>query len=592
MAPAKTSKSRAWFFPTSPRSPHKLQGELRLLKQLEGRPWNKETQLAFAKLLQEYPEFDGNISASAPDFSARDRATRAPRLLGFIHFPKKGRQGPLQFTAMGNLFLEAQEAEQGLIFQRQLAKVQFKSPLHDSGGFEDMSVRPLTVMIKLLLALNNMSKEEVALFATTLINHEEFDERLQTIKDYRGHIGSLGEAKKRKQFRRDFALNWVAQIYGQDIDLGRTHLREGGADFLRTKYQTLRDYADSTIRYLRSTGLFTLTPHGQRLTLINASTDDAKFLLEQHGIGLSAHASLPYDDYVTRYLGNPSLPEIRKDSPSRQAEDLTRLVAALAAHDPHQAGIYRQDYALASSKSEKLRVLCRLEESLRDVQIKHEAKGIRQDIEESLADIKNTYQAIASKQSELLDKPLMYEWNTWRAMVLINDARNVQGNYVADAEGNPLFTAGGKQPDILVEYDSFWLAVEVTLQKGQRQYETEGEPISRHVGQLQAERHANGDHRPVFGLFVAETINNEVIAHLITQARFASQVYRGPIRIVPMRRELFEAFMASTLRHPGFSHHLLQQFFEAIFSKETLAQGELDWAAQIEARVHQFPRFN
>lgn len=586
-----SNKSRAWFFPTSPRSPYKLQGELRLLKSLEGKAWNSDTQKEFAQLLQSYPDFDGNISATDPAFSARDRATRAPRLLGFVHFPKKGVRGLLLFTDVGNAFINASEEEQVLIFQRQLAKVQFTSPLHNSGGFEMMSVRPLMVMIKLLLSLESMSKEEVALFATSLIDHRIFSARLNEVKQYRRQLSELSTGQ-RKIFRKEFALNWVANIYSEDIDAGHTHLREGGENFLKTKYQTLRDYADSTIRYLRSTGLFTVSPHGQRLMLLHASMEDAKFLLDKYGIGLSDCSNLPYDDYIDQYLGNPSLPEIRKDDLTRQAEDLRRMIDQMAVYEPAIANALATNYQGATSKLEKLQVIGKLEKQLGYIQIKNEAKAIRDDFSTSLINIKATYQEIVSRQSEILDRPLMYEWNTWRAMVLINDAQNVQGHFVTDADGNPVTTAGGGKPDILVEYLSFWLTVEVTLSSGRRQFEMEGEPISRHLGDLQKGCVEGGDTRPVFGIFVAETVLDTVIGHLITLARYNNQRARGAIRIIPMRRELFEEFMESALQHPNFSHRVLRRFFEDVFSAEALAMGELDWMNFIETKINRFSDLN
>jgi hypothetical protein len=581
-----SNKSRAWFFPTSPRSPYKLQGELKLLKQLEGKVWNSETQIEFAKLLQASKDFDGNISLTDPAFSARDRATRAPRLLGFVHFPKRASGGKLRFTAVGNALINASKEEQVLIFQRQLAKVQFFSPLHKSGGFDEMAVRPLMVMIKLLLKLETMSKEEVALFATTLTDPRDFPKRLKAVHEYRKKLKELS-ARERKIYRKDFSLDWVADIYSEDIKAGNTRLREGGNDFLKTKYQTLRDYADSTIRYLRATGLFTVNPHGQRLTLLNASIEDAKFLLENYGIGISDKSHLEYDDYIEQYLGNPSIPEIRKDDPVRQAEDISRMLEKLSAYDSKNADELSRNYKRASSKLEKLQAVGQMEQQLGLFQVKNEAKTIRQDFSASLANIKATYQEIAARQSEILDKPLMYEWNTWRAMILINDAVNVQGNFVTDPDGNPVTTAGGGKPDIMVEYASFWLNVEVTLSSGQRQYEMEGEPISRHLGDLQKERADNGDTRPVFGLFVAETIPETVIGHLITLARYKNQRAKGPIRIIPMRRELFELFMESALRHPTFSHQVLRNFFEGVFSRKALSMGELDWMNYIEIGVCQ-----
>jgi hypothetical protein len=42
-------------------------------------------------------------------------------------------------------------------------------------------------------------------------------------------------------------------------------------------------------------------------------------------------------------------------------------------------------------------------------------------------------------------------------------------------------TAQGNMADIVCDYEDFGLTVEVTMQGGQRQYETEGEPVTRHL---------------------------------------------------------------------------------------------------------------
>lgn len=270
MAIEKTSGARAWFFPTSPRSPYKLQGELQLLKQLDGKVWNTETQIEFSKLLMTHEEFAGKEAFKNPAFSARDRANRTPRLLGFVHFKKEGKNPILQFTDVGNFFLKAAPEEQNLIFQRQIAKVQFKSPLHKNKGFETMSIRPLMVMIKMLLELGDMSKEEIALFGITLIDKNDIEDRIKEVKKYRAEIAKL-KTNDKKAYRRDFSVKWVNHIYASEIKAGKVKLREGGSNFSAKKYRTLRDYADSTIRYLKATGLFTITPHGQRLLLTNAN---------------------------------------------------------------------------------------------------------------------------------------------------------------------------------------------------------------------------------------------------------------------------------------------------------------------------------
>ncbi len=450
-----------------------------------------------------------------------------------------------------------------------------------------MTVKPMMVMIKLLLELASMSKFEVALFGVTLTDHKKFAFHLEAIKDYRAKIAAL-DARERKIFRREFAEFWVMEVYKDDINAGRTKLREGGNNFLQTKLNTLKDYADSTIRYLRATGLFTVSPHGQRLMLLTASIEDAKFLLDNYKIGLSSYTHLDFDAYIDTYLGNPSLPLIRKDNPTLQAEDLNRMVAELSKVDATGASAYKQLYKTAKSRLERLQVIGRLENVLGTIQIRNEAKSIRENKTASLADIKGYYNAITSRKSDILDRPLMYEWNTWRAMVLINDAKDVQGNYTTDTDGNPVSTAGGSKPDIQIEYDTFHLIVEVTLSSGKKQFEMEGEPISRHLGLLQQEAIKSGDTRPVFGIFVAEILNETVISHLLTQARYKSQVYKGSIRILPMTRLIFEAFMESTISHPNFSHRVLHNFFESVFSQEAIKLGEYDWVGYIEDKIRNF----
>lgn len=593
MAESKTSRSRAWNFPTSPRSPYKLQGELKLLKAFDGRVWDKTTQLEFAKSLANYDGFQGNVSKDETAFSARDRL-RGPRLMGFICTPKRGtKDGKLEFTEVGNLFLNASEEEQELILQRQIAKVQYRSHLHNNKGFEDMNIRPLMLMIKLLLELEKMSKEEIALFALTLTDYKKFDSVVSEIKLYRELVSKKKAGLERKTFKKDYATQYVNKVYEDDIESGRTKLREGGKDFSKTKLQTLKDYADSSIRYLRATGLFTLLPHGQTLALTKAKIDDSIFLLEKYGTSVSDKTEVDYEEYCKNYLGNPSLPVLRIDNKEDQDRDFTKMYQSVKQSDSVFADRLKEEFSQAKSSVEKINTIVRLEKKITEIQVKNEAKNIRVDFESSLGDIKQIFLDIASREKDIVDRPLMYEWNTWRSMVLINDALNVQGNYHADADGNPVSTASGNMPDILCEYDSFWLGVEVTLQSGMKQYETEGEPIFRHIGKLQKSRVETDDKRPVFGLFIAEKINPEVISHLYAVASRNSQVYSGKVRILPIERQSFVQLTESALKHPNFSNKVLLNFFEDVFSKDNAELGELDWfnlvqqkAAQIHMNYH------
>ena len=143
----------------------------------------------------------------------------------------------------------------------------------------------------------------------------------------------------------------------------------------------------------------------------------------------------------------------------------------------------------------------------------------------------DTYNEIIA--DELYDIPLMLEWNTWRAMTML-DGGKITGNFKIDDAGQPLSTASGNIADIICDYGSFGLTVEVTMQSGQRQYETEGEPVARHLAKYKKSTNKNA-----FCLFIAPQINEACIAHFYTLAKTNISYYGGKSIIVPLPLEVF-----------------------------------------------------
>ena len=90
--------------------------------------------------------------------------------------------------------------------------------------------------MKLLLQLDKMSNEVIALFALTLTDYKKFDEVVAEIKNYRSLVSSKKAGIERKTFKKDYATQYVNKVYEDDIESGRTKLREGGKDFSKTKW--------------------------------------------------------------------------------------------------------------------------------------------------------------------------------------------------------------------------------------------------------------------------------------------------------------------------------------------------------------------
>jgi hypothetical protein len=573
---ATTSGSHAWKFPTSPRSPYKLKGDLVQLRKLEGKIYNTSLQIEYAKLLSESSNFAG-IAKNDPAFSGRDRL-RGLRILGLVNVPESSKnEQKLRFTEAGNYFVECSDTEDEYFFERQVAKVQFRSPLHSDTNHDFMDVRPLTLIIKILMSVKSLTKDEFALFGITTVKASNVDRTINEINLYREKRKNVDSGIERKKYFETIKVKKLNEIYKTEILSGNTKLREGGGDFLKTKWQTLRDYADSSIRYLIATGLITINPRGQSIELTKARIEDAIFLLDEYGISNDKNVNLNYEDFLNNYLGSLSSLKIRKDNKQAILEDFNKIISSNSFSNNDQVSSYEKEFKKTNSTAVKLGLLSKLEIIARERNLKNQGEKIKKNLENESEDIIDVFKKIVDRKSDILDKPLMLEWNSWRAFEFINDAIEVRGNFLADSDGNPTRTAAGQRPDIIIEYESFWLVVEVTLQSGYRQYESEGNPIIRHLGTKLKEIIQAKDSRPIYGIFIAQTINPEVTSYLFSEAWRVNQVWGGAVRFLPIEINQFINFLENISKSQTFDHKVFNGLLEKIFSIENKKLGEIDW---------------
>ena len=109
-----------------------------------------------------------------------------------------------------------------------------------------------------------------------------------------------------------------------------------------------------------------------------------------------------------------------------------------------------------------------------------------------------------------------------------------------------------------------------------KQYETEGEPITRHVGHHIRTIKESGDQRPVYGLFIAEKVNPELIFYLNAIAWRSSQYYQGKIQIFPLEIDSLLTVL-STSNLSDLNSKSLLKALSSIFSDDLQSLGELDW---------------
>ena len=197
------------------------------------------------------------------------------------------------------------------------------------------------------------------------------------------------------------------------------------------------------------------------------------------------------------------------------------------------------------------------------------------------SEIIDTYNEIIS--DGYYDAPLMLEYNTWRAMTML-DGGNIKGNFKFDDVGQPLSTASGNMPDIECDYEDFVLSVEVTMQQGQRQYESEGEPVARHFGQM---KKRTG--KDAYCLFIAPTINQASLAHFFALNKIGISYYGGKTKIIPLDLDQFMRLVENSYNyHTQPTPYNIRQFLDEVMRQEELATDENDWNERIQNCVAQW----
>lgn len=548
--------SKLLFLTTSPRTPEKMIPEIDLLiKHFEGGVWNKKTQIAFMDVLRQEDFFNGE-GKNDPSLSARDRITRGPKSLGFVLL-----KPTIQLTPAGSLLLQSKRKDE--VFLRQLLKFQIPSPYHkptkDAAKFR---IKPYLEILRLVRTMGTLKFDELQMFGMQMTNYRDFDKIVRKIEDFR--VAKEMKKGSYRVFKTNYLNNELQRIFEKDIKQGKLKTR-GSKDtslkkFLRTKSKNMHDYADACFRYLRATGLVNVSHVGKSLSIVPERIADVDFILQN--VSREPVFVENLNSYVS-YLGNAALPELLTDN---------RLVLEQRIGEQFPDKSISADATLENLKDMFSNLLQQLKLQNISKQIV-EIKDYRQ-----YNDIQKTYEQI--ENNELFDAPLMLEWNTWRAMTML-DGGNIKANLKFDDFGKPLSTAAGNMSDIVCDYDDFCVCVEVTTANGQRQYETESEPVMRHLGKL---RKAVG--KPCYGLFIAPKINESSISYFYTLHHINLASYGGNLVIVPLPVNVFRKMVEDSYKAgytPNPNH--IRSFFEASTEYAQHSSSEIDWYESIKNKA-------
>ena len=161
------------------------------------------------------------------------------------------------------------------------------------------------------------------------------------------------------------------------------------------------------------------------------------------------------------------------------------------------------------------------------------------------------------------------------------DGGTITANLKFDDNGNPMSTERGKMADILCDYDNYGLTVEVTTSKGQKQYEMESEPVSRHLAKYKKE-----SGKDAYCLFIAPTINEACIAHFFMLHKMNINFYGGKSVIVPIdiktfKKMLTDSYKASYLPNP----QQVKSLFDYSLEIAEKVDNEIDWYTKVTEKA-------
>lgn len=486
------------------------------------------------------------------DFGGRDRITRAPKSLGFVQL-----KPVIKLTAAGERLLAEKRTDE--IFTRQLLKFQLPSPYHPLPS--TFFVRPYLAFLRLLKSVEHLSKHEVAAFFTQLTHLEKFEMVKKMILDYRKEA----EANKgsRKVFEDKALTEQVRKIYRAEIENEDYKVRENKElsldKFIKTKKNNLRDSADAIMRYMRATRLITFEAPSFRAKIASDKTAEVDYILNT--VEQAPRAFQNAEGFYT-YLFDAASPTLLQDDAQFLHQKLSMLGVSFDSKIPVEE---LKDLVSSSEALVLESVIEQTEQNLKHFQ--------------EFDDIVELFGKIIGRD-HVPDRALFLEWNTWRALVMLNYAERIQPNLSLDFDGMPVSVAKGGVADIEANYDGFKLLVEVTTSTGETQYKMEGEPVARHFGSVQ-----RNTPLPVYCLFISPQINRSTLSYFFVTNRTSIDFYGGLTRIIPLNIRQFSLLLTIAKEKDFNQAAVLKNLFDQIIEKGRTAANETEWLNHIEQAI-------
>ena len=507
----------------------------------------------------------------------KDAPMRGRQSMSVIRWLGLVRVSPeIRLTEVGKALVDGSINLQDALLNYAL-KWEVSIPGHDTyRASEGFAIRPFVGMLALIRRVNELwtalgnnpvglSRDEFNLFVPTLIDYKYVDEFAQRIVDIRtSSRGSMGSSKRKENLDSGVLKHLQNLPHATNSKVTETDL------------SNLKDYGDNAVRYFRPTGFIEFRGSGRFVDLSRTSKAQADLLIDQKEYTPSGYSS--EEEYLD-YVG-----DLRSYTPPwATATKITEVKNYLRDLVKEQAPgvsvpIVEEPAAIANIRGEDAEI-AGLKKALVDValgKLKAESRS-----EDFISKLIEEFDNLKKKNyTGYLEAPVALEYAAYKAFLALNDALAVQPNYPLGDDGEPISTAPGGGTDLYCDYETFSLSVEVTLSRGRSQWVMEGQPVQRHLRDVEGKTD-----KPTYGLFLAPTLYPDTI-----NTFWAANVigYEGKQqKIIPLNFESWQTYLHALkpqVASGELKHAQILKFFEWALPTGDEKGNSLLWAERLNSQ--------
>lgn len=589
---------KTWSISTTVRNPERIPGFLQALTNLEGRLWDSKTQVELMYELIRHRLYrpNGMSDSQRELFDDLDRAisrSQAREIFELQNYedpPMRGRTAiaplrdvgvvrltpTIQLSDVGKLLLKGKLSLQDVLLNYAL-KWELPVPDHKLFSYANgFNIKPFVGTLALISQVNDywkaegeepvgLSRDEFDIYVPTLISHELIDQ----------HAGKVIALRKAQKAERSAAAKLATFASHTKAHLLRCLSQSDKGQLTEIHRNNLRDFGDNSIRYFRQTGFIEFRGAGRYIDISQVALPQARLLVSGNHAKPIGHED--QESYLT-YLSDLTsfVPPWAEESEIRKVKShLRQVLREFGGAVPSRVPRDLPGQNRIRGEDKEVLVLRGAIREARIDKLKAAAKS-----GPFIDDLLSEYLRLVSRgYNGYLPAPVALEFNTYKALLSLNDAVKVQANYPVGDDGEPISHAPSGVCDLLCEYRDFVLSVEVTLSRGNNQWVMEGQPVQRHLRKIETECS-----KPAYALFLAPRLHDDT-----TETFWNANIhgYQGSRqKIVALEIASWNKFLSSVKNEivgENFDHRKLRNFLDSALPSSSRYRSSTEWRQRINS---------